>query len=251
MKKYTGYFVASGICLIVAAFFAFALVGYRFLGLCFLALAALILVFAATKALGVKRPGAARGIKTVLWCFIAVAAVGLIATEAFIVSQASVKPADPEPQAAIVLGAGVHGSVPSRSLKARLEAALEYAEDNRDAVLVLSGGQGRGEDVTEAMCMYDWLVSHGVSGDRLILEERASSTKENLEFSKELLDGIGYTGGVCVITAGYHIARAKMMARDVGFTEVTARGRGTGMPVLELNYYLREAPGIWVYLMGR
>lgn len=251
MKKYGAYLLGAGVCLIFAAFFAFALVGYRFLGLCFLALAALILVFAALKAMGVKHCKAARGIKTALWCLIAVAAVATVITEAFIISEATAKRASPEPQTAIVLGAGVHGTVPSRSLKARLEAALEYANDNPKAVLVLSGGQGRGEDVTEARCMYDWLVSRGVSGDRLILEERASSTEENLEFSKKILDGMGCTGGVCVITAGYHIARAKLMANDAGFTSVTARGRATDMPVLELNYYLREAPGIWVYLLTR
>ncbi len=251
MKKYASYLLSSGVCLIFAAFFAFALVGYRFLGLCFLALAALILVFAALKAMGIKHHKAARGIKTVLWCLMAIAAVAVIITEAFIVSGATAKAAGTEPQVAIVLGAGVHGTVPSRSLRARLEAALEYANDNPDARLVLSGGQGRGEDVSEARCMYDWLTSHGVSDDRLILEERASSTEENLEFSKRILDDLGYTGGVCVITAGYHIARAKLMAKDAGFTEVAARGRGTNMPVLEFNYYLREAPGIWVYLLTR
>ena len=52
--------------------------------------------------------------------------------------------------AVIVLGAGVHGTRPSLTLEKRLEATLEYIEDKEDIPIVVSGGQGAGEEITEA-----------------------------------------------------------------------------------------------------
>lgn len=252
MKKYRGYFIFSGVCVGIFAVLTFALVGYGFLGMCFLALAVLGVVLAGLRALDVKRPKAAGALRRGVWSVVIVCLIAVAVTEAVIISEAGIAGDGEAPEYAIVLGAGVHGTTPSRSLRARLETALEFADDFPKARLVLSGGQGRGEDVTEARCMYDWLVRRGVDPERLLLEERAASTWENLTFSKALMEDEGYDGGgVCIITAGYHIARAKMMAGDAGFSAVTARGAGTGMPVLEVNYYLREAPAIWWYLITR
>ena len=68
----------------------------------------------------------------------------------------------------IVLGAHVRGTVPSRALRKRLDCAKAYAEENPDTIFFLSGGQGSGEDITEAEAMYRYLTEKGVDGDRLI-----------------------------------------------------------------------------------
>ena len=86
----------------------------------------------------------------------------------------------------VVLGAHVKGDVPSKALELRLKAALKYARENEDTTLILSGGQGFGEDITEAKCMENYLTAHGISQERLVLEEKSTSTKENLKFSYEL-----------------------------------------------------------------
>ena len=147
-------------------------------------------------------------------------------------------------EAVVVLGAGVNGTQPSLSLKTRLDAALDYLEEHPDIPAVLTGGQGYGEEITEAACMYDYLTERGVDPDRLILEETASNTAENFAFSHPLLMEAGMdpaTDTVAVVTNDFHIARAKMLAARNGY------GYAVGVPAelpwihLEINYYLREA----------
>ncbi|MCD7885036.1 MAG: YdcF family protein [Lachnospiraceae bacterium] len=99
----------------------------------------------------------------------------------------------------IVLGAQVRGEKPSRALLKRLERAAEYADENPDTLLILSGGQGPDEGISEAECMYRYLVEAGVSEDRLIREDASTSTRENLLFSAEIIRGLDADGGESMI----------------------------------------------------
>lgn len=146
--------------------------------------------------------------------------------------------------AVVVLGAGVNGTEPSLSLRTRLDAVLAYLEENPDIPVVLTGGKGYGEEITEAKCMYDYLTAHGVDGGRLILEKHAVNTAENFAFSKELLEARGIDPAqdlVAVVTNDFHIARSRLIAARQGY------GYAFGVPAklpwkhLEVNYYLREA----------
>ena len=170
--------------------------------------------------------------------------VPLICIEIYVInigrSDLSVLPAD----AVVVLGAGVNGTQPSLSLYTRLTAALDYLEENPGIPVVLTGGLGYGEEITEARCMYDWLTAHGVDGRRLILEEQAGNTAENFAFSRELLEKQGIDPAedqVAVVTNDFHIARSRLIAARQGY------GHAFGIPArlpwrhLEVNYYLREA----------
>ncbi len=118
----------------------------------------------------------------------------------------------------VVLGAQVRGKTPSKALSLRLARALEYAAANERTQLILSGGQGRGEDISEARCMYSYLTTHGIRADRLILEPNSTNTKENLQFS-DVLTGCGKkaTG---ILSNNFHICRALALARALGYTDV-------------------------------
>ena len=94
---------------------------------------------------------------------------------------------DPACAYVVVLGAGVNGTQPLPSLEERLEAALAYLQTYPEAQCVVSGGQGGGENITEALCMYTWLTDRGIPPERIWQEEQASSTQENLRFSLELI----------------------------------------------------------------
>ena len=85
----------------------------------------------------------------------------------------------------IVLGAHVAGTRLSKALLERTRRALRYLEENPETRAVLSGGQGQGEQISEAEAMYRYLTEHGIDGSRLILEDRSTNTKENLDFSLE------------------------------------------------------------------
>ncbi len=90
----------------------------------------------------------------------------------------------------IVLGAQVRGTSPSLSLKKRLDRAAEYAEENPHTIFILSGGQGPDEGISEAECMFQYLIAAGVPEDRLIKEDASTSTRENLTFSAEIIRGL-------------------------------------------------------------
>lgn len=150
----------------------------------------------------------------------------------------------------VVLGAGVNGTEPSRSLNERLNAAYNYLCANPESVAILSGGQGRGEDITEAACMYRELTELGISPSRLLLDEQSFSTIENLQFSLELLEKeLGFRPDqVGVVSSEYHIFRAKLFAKSLG---VEAQGipAATTRISLRLNYFLREIAAVWKYLL--
>ncbi|MCR2821305.1 YdcF family protein [Lederbergia panacisoli] len=114
---------------------------------------------------------------------------------------------------AVILGAKVNGENPSLSLRYRLEAALDYAKKHPNIKLILSGGQGPDEDITEAEAMRRYLAENGIDEDRLILETASTSTYENIQFSKKLLPASIHS--VTIITSDYHLARAREIARKL------------------------------------
>ncbi len=170
--------------------------------------------------------------------------VPLVLIEGVVIAEGHREAAEKTPDAVIVLGAGVNGTSPSLSLKTRLDAALSYLEAYPDIPVVLTGGQGYGEDITEAACMYDYLTARGVEPERLILEEDASNTAENFEFSAPLLEAAGVeigTDTVAVVTNDFHIARSRLIAAKKGYGVTYGVGAPIPWSHLEVNYYLREA----------
>ena len=157
---------------------------------------------------------------------------------------------DREPAAVVVLGAGVNGRSPSLSLAVRLRACLDYIADKPEVPIVVTGGQGPGEQITEARCMADWLVAHGVDEGRILLEERAENTAENVAFSKAILAeaGVDPQAPVAVVSADYHLCRAGLLWGE-GFVPVAAEMPGRYLP-LTVNYFIREAFGVAALMVG-
>ena len=250
MKRYANYLIPAAVCFAVGLFFRFALMGYKVLGYGFMLIALAALYFMVLKILSPRAPKVTRFLDKlgsygiIIFCFALVITVAMIAVDS---NTADNGGAD----YAIVLGAGVNGEEPSASLAARLRAAKKYAETNLDCMLIVSGGKGDNENITEAECMRRWLVRNGVDEARIVMEDRATSTEENLAFSRAVILGRepDFNGRVCVITEVYHVTRAKLFAHKAGFTNVVSAWGWTGLPVLTANYYIREALGVWHYLV--
>ncbi|MDO4337741.1 MAG: YdcF family protein [Eubacteriales bacterium] len=138
----------------------------------------------------------------------------------------------------VVLGAQVKKETPSRALKKRLEKALEYAENNPETILILSGGQGSGEEITEAECMSRYLIEHGIPKERLVLEERSTSTKENLEFSNELTGCADAKTGI--LSNNFHVYRAVKLAEKQGYLYPEGIAAKSD-PIMQAHYVVREA----------
>ncbi len=123
------------------------------------------------------------------------------------------KETDKRTEYIIVLGCMVNSTVPGRHLSARISRAYEYLTENPGSKAILSGGQGRGEDITEARCMFNELTARGISPDRLILEEKSTSTIENFENSRIILDAMGINiDEITVVTNDFHEYRASRFA---------------------------------------
>jgi len=248
MRK--GWLLACGALLLAAAFFRFALLGYGVTAALLLLLAALCAAFWLLERLSRRHAGAARRLRIGLLALL-ILGLGCLTAAEIPVLRAARTDADPKADYVIVLGAGVNGTVPSLSLTERLEAALDYLERYPAAVAVVSGGQGPGEDITEAEAMARYLTARGIPAERILREDRAASTRENLAFSRELIarrEGAA-PDRVAVVTSEYHLYRSKKLASSLGMEALGVAAR-TRLPVLRINYFIREALAtvyLWVF----
>lgn len=151
--------------------------------------------------------------------------------------------------AIIVLGAAVHGKTPSRTLKYRLKKAVEYHKQNPNAIIIVSGGQGAQEDISEAEAMKIYLIENDVKSDKIIKEDKSTSTTENFKFSKEILDKhFSSDYSVAFITNEYHILRASLCGKREGFENTTHLHSNTSTSYL-LSGVLRECLAVVKYLV--
>lgn len=147
----------------------------------------------------------------------------------------------------IILGCSVKGEEPSQMLRLRIEAAEKFMKENPESTAVLSGGQGPGEDITEALCMYRELTARGISSDRLYMEGESTSTRENVAFSKEIILREGLNTRVAVVSNNFHLYRASLSVKAAGL-EFYSVSAFTPYPLLA-TYVMREYMGIlaqWV-----
>ncbi len=141
----------------------------------------------------------------------------------------------------VVLGAQMKSSGPSKALAYRLDEAVRYLEENEAARVIVSGGQGGDEPVTEAQGMYDYLVGKGINPGRIVREDQSKNTFQNLTFSAEFLDKDRERVGV--VSNNFHVFRAVRIARKAGYKQVygiAARGE----PFLQCNNMMREFLGV-------
>lgn len=118
----------------------------------------------------------------------------------------------------LVLGAGlVRGDQVSKSLAFRLETAVEEHKKHPETPIIVSGGQGADESVSEAYAMKQWLVAHGVKEAIIWMEDASTNTSENFTFSMELMKKQGITSNkVTLITNRFHMHRAKYLGKHQG-----------------------------------
>lgn len=250
MKKiWTNRWTWAAFLALLGLVFWFWILPYRFTALALWGVAAALTAYGLAARLALRRPTAGRWVRTALNACLCLVLAAMAVTEGFILSAAG-GTREPESPYVVVLGAGVRGSEPSRALSERLHAALAYLEDHPDAICVVTGGQGGGEDVTEAQCMYDWLTARGVDPDRIWREEQATSTQENLRYSLALIQDrtCARPDAITVVSSEYHLFRAGLMARDQG-AKLLGVPAQTHPLLQRIHYEFREIFGVWFYLL--
>lgn len=153
----------------------------------------------------------------------------------------------------VVLGAQIKGTNVSRSLGFRLDGAIEYYKENNDTTIVVSGGRGPDEIATEASVMRQYLLERGVPDEKIIVEDNSTTTKENLEFSKEIILNHCKSEklpGVAVCSNNFHIFRALSLAKALDYE--SPEGLATGSDeILLFNYMIRDSLAIFKeFLLG-
>ena len=137
----------------------------------------------------------------------------------------------------IVLGCGIRGERVSVGLAKRLDKAYEYYELNPDAVIIVSGGQGPQEDISEALAMKRYLVDKGVPEDKIIMEDKSTSTIENFKYSHEIMIERGLSeDSVVFVTNAYHVYRGSYYAEKEGLT-VNHLGTDIIWYTIPMNYF--------------
>lgn len=147
------------------------------------------------------------------------------------------KEADPNMDYLIVLGAQIRGTRITNSLHKRLQASEAYLLDNPDTLVIVSGGQGPGEDIPEAEAMKRYLIENGIDEDRIIVEDQSRNTVQNIMYSKELITK--EDAKVAVVTNGFHVFRAISIAKKQELIKVQGLAASSDS-ILVISYYVRE-----------
>ena len=150
----------------------------------------------------------------------------------------------PKETTVVVLGCQVKETGPSRMLRERLDAAYDFLTANPDAKCILSGGKGPDEPVSEAQCMYIYLVTKGIPTNRLYLEDKSTSTEENILFSKEIIEREKLPDTITIITSEFHQYRAAGIAKNLGLESYSVSSNT--LITLLPTFYIRELGGILI-----
>ena len=150
---------------------------------------------------------------------------------------------DGEPQVMVILGCQVKPWGPSILLQDRLDKALEYLETEPDMTVVVSGGQGPDEHISEARAMADYLMEQGIEQERILLEDQSHNTVQNLTLTRRLLDELGYDleQDIVVVSNGFHLTRVRMLwARVWEEDNLSTLAAPSSHVPSRLKMYLRE-----------
>lgn len=141
----------------------------------------------------------------------------------------------------IVLGCGVYGTKPSLALIERMNKAIKFLKQN-DVKCIVSGGQGRLEDISEAKAMFTYMTQQGIDSNRIYQEDKSKNTDENIRFSKKIIEEKKLNQSIALVTQNYHMYRSMRIAKKYGFncSGIVAKSRWYATPC----YWLREVLAI-------
>lgn len=164
-----------------------------------------------------------------------------VVVSGFMIYAMTVKPSGND--TAVILGAQVKPWGASQLLQQRIDAAQRYLEDHPGAKAVATGGQGADEPMSEGQCIYDSLTASGISPDRVIIEDKATNTEQNIRYSTEKIKENGLNTDIAVVTDSYHQLRARIIAHKIDGTvrvsAVNTQNNYVGLAAYP-TYFVRE-----------
>ena len=234
---------------LAAFFFKFMMAGYGFTALVLCGIIGILLFYNLANIFSPRFPKQVKLIRRIVSVCLCVGLLFVAITEVFLIRATM---GDPKEHCdyIVVLGAKVRHDAPSVALMERIRGAYDYMTEHPDVIAVVSGGQGSDEPMTEAQCMYEQLVAMGIDEDRIWLEDQASTTWANLNYSLDVIEsktGIRPTK-LGIVSSEYHLLRAGMMARDCNIDPVRIPAHTTHTSQL-VNHLMREVAAVWFYIV--
>lgn len=180
-----------------------------------------------------------RTIRKIFLIFLILLATVFISIEILIFYHGTKKEAS-VPSYIVVLGAGLNKDKISMQLYYRLEAALELSKQIKDVPIIVSGGQGENETLSEAKAMKLYLISKGVNEARIIMEDKSTNTYENFKFTKEKILEVfnDKHPKITIVTNNFHMYRSKILSKNFGFN--VYEYSSPSYIYLSPNFYVRE-----------
>ncbi|MBC2579217.1 YdcF family protein [Clostridium sp. DJ247] len=148
----------------------------------------------------------------------------------------------------IVLGCSVYGTVPSPFLVWRTEHALQLYNKGYGKYIIVSGGKGPGEDISEAEAMRRYLISKGMDQSKILVEDKSSSTMANLINSKIIMKEKNLNTAV-IVSNKFHLKRASLMAKEQNINASYSGVFVKDYKAHEIKGYIREVPAFVKYYM--
>ena len=248
-------FLGLGACVPFAAVgyvCKFMIRGYSFTALVCLGIIGVILFYTLMPLVGRVFPQFAR-VTTIVFTVLLLCGLALFSFTEYHIIQASFGTPDAEAEYLVVLGAKVRDDGPSVSLWDRINAAADYLKAHEDTIAIVSGGQGEDEPITEAQCMHDELVKLGIDESRIWMEDKATSTDENMRFTLDLIEEKTGTRPekLAILSSEYHLYRSSLMAKKLGIEFVGVPAKTSRLSQL-VNHAMREVAGVrHFYIFGR
>lgn len=151
----------------------------------------------------------------------------------------------------IILGCKVDGTTPSPFLISRMDEGIKLYNAGYGKYIIVSGGKGPGEDITEAAAMKSYIISKGIANGNILMEEASTNTMSNLINSKKIMDANKFSTAI-IVSNSSHLKRASLMARKLGITASYSGVFNTNYKAQELSVFLREIVANYrFYIMGK
>ena len=238
-----------GILAVGAYILKYVLWGYGFSALVCCCLIALILFYTLMPLAAVPFPIAYKWIMRIVTVCLIIGILIVGITEALVIKASFGTPHE-SVDYLLVLGAKVRVTGPSASLWDRIYAAADYLKAHPNTVAIVSGGQGDDEPWPEAGVMCQELVNLGIEPERIWMEDKATSTWENINFTLDLIEARTGTrpDELGILSSEYHLFRSSLFAKKcgIGFVGVPARTSRMGQTI---NHFMREVAGVWHFLL--
>ncbi len=128
-----------------------------------------------------------------------------------------------EPDVLLILGCRVRGDEPEETLSMRIEAAAEYLKNNKNVIAIACGGIVHDDQTkSEAQAISEGLVKRGVEIERIILEDKSTTTQENFRNAIEIIDKMEDKKlKIAILSSEHHLLRASLLAKKCGLTVTT------------------------------